>query len=203
MRVCFLAGSERVNRTGAQNGSQLAKEGCDINTSLSALEKVCRQLATPQTRHVAYRDHPLTQALQVSTLTGTMFQQIVSGLSPIPCEQGLVTGISDILMISLRACLRVLGIPAGQLQDETWLHTAKACCKSCSRHCHKRQRFALHCLKNIGPITLLQPICYGASSCAHAMSMLSASMAACDLCSVCEHWLAVHNSAHEHCKGRW
>ena len=59
-------------RTGAQNGTQLAKEGCGINTSLSALEKVCRQLATPQTRHVAFRDHPLTQALQVSTLLLSM-----------------------------------------------------------------------------------------------------------------------------------
>ena len=106
MRVCPLAGSERVDRTGAQNGSQMAKEGCDINTSLSALEKICRQLATPQTRHVAYRDHPLTQALQVSTFIGSLCQQVMSGLSHIPCVQGAITGISDVSMKYhyVRAC---------------------------------------------------------------------------------------------------
>ena len=61
------AGSERVNRTGAQNGSSLAQEGRSINTSLSALERLCRQLASPQTKHVSFRDHALTQALQVSS----------------------------------------------------------------------------------------------------------------------------------------
>ena len=61
------ADNERVTRTRAQNGSSLAQEGRDINTSLSALEKVCRQLASPNTKHVSYRDHKLTQALQVSS----------------------------------------------------------------------------------------------------------------------------------------
>lgn len=69
-------------RTGAQNGSQLAKEGCSINTSLSALEKVCRQLANPQSRHVAYRDHPLTQALQVSTPMLSMARRQRESISP-------------------------------------------------------------------------------------------------------------------------
>ena len=64
---CHPAGSERVNRTGAQNGSSLAREGRDINSSLSGLERMCRQLASPGTKHVSYRDHNLTQALQVSS----------------------------------------------------------------------------------------------------------------------------------------
>ncbi|KAK9837726.1 hypothetical protein WJX74_003858 [Apatococcus lobatus] len=76
-----LAGSERMNKTGAINGSSLAQEGNDINTSLSALEKMCRQLANPRTKHVSYRDHPLTQALQ-SSVDGGQGLAIIGHVRP-------------------------------------------------------------------------------------------------------------------------
>ena len=104
-----------MTRTGAQNGSSLAQEGRDINTSLSALEKVCRQLANPNTKHVSYRDHNLTAALQVSSPDLLPPDDAEKALVLLPFD-GSATGIFTL-------CLRSASISElATLQDGGGMH---------------------------------------------------------------------------------
>jgi hypothetical protein len=63
LRLCDLAGSERLDRTGTLNDSTRLKETVNINKSLSSLADVFIALAN-KAPHVPYRNSKLTTVLQ-------------------------------------------------------------------------------------------------------------------------------------------
>jgi len=65
LRLCDLAGSERLDRTNTLNDSARLKETVNINKSLSCLADVFLALGNKQS-HVPYRNSKLTMLLQVS-----------------------------------------------------------------------------------------------------------------------------------------
>ncbi len=64
LRLCDLAGSERLDRTGTLNDATRLKETVNINKSLSSLADVFIALGNKQS-HVPYRNSKLTMLLQV------------------------------------------------------------------------------------------------------------------------------------------
>lgn len=63
LRLCDLAGSERLDRTGTLNDSTRLKETVNINKSLSSLADVFIALAN-KAPHIPYRNSKLTTLLQ-------------------------------------------------------------------------------------------------------------------------------------------
>ena len=64
LRLCDLAGSERLDRTGNLNDATRLKESVNINKSLSCLSEVFLALHS-KSSHVPYRNSKLTMLLQV------------------------------------------------------------------------------------------------------------------------------------------
>ena len=64
LRLCDLAGSERLDRTGTINDAVRLKETVNINKSLSCLADVFVALAN-KAQHIPYRNSKLTMLLQV------------------------------------------------------------------------------------------------------------------------------------------
>jgi kinesin family protein C1 len=64
LRLCDLAGSERLDRTNTLNDATRLKETVNINKSLSCLADVFLALSNKQ-QHVPYRNSKLTMLLQV------------------------------------------------------------------------------------------------------------------------------------------
>ena len=64
LRLCDLAGSERLDRTGNLNDATRLKESVNINKSLSCLSDVFLALHS-KAPHVPYRNSKLTMLLQV------------------------------------------------------------------------------------------------------------------------------------------
>lgn len=64
LNLCDLAGSERLDRSGANENKDRLRETQAINKSLSALGSVFSALSRGD-GHVPYRDSKLTQLLQV------------------------------------------------------------------------------------------------------------------------------------------
>ena len=77
--LCDLAGSERINRSGA-SGLRLT-EACSINGGLLALSNVIMALSDPQRNHIPYRDHILTRLLRCA-LGGNSKTLYLACLSP-------------------------------------------------------------------------------------------------------------------------
>jgi kinesin family member C1 len=65
LRLCDLAGSERLDRTGTLNDATRLKETVNINKSLSCLSEVFLSLSN-KAAHIPYRNSKLTMLLQVS-----------------------------------------------------------------------------------------------------------------------------------------
>ena len=63
LRLCDLAGSERLDRTGNLNDATRLKESVNINKSLSCLSEVLLALHS-KAKHVPYRNSKLTMLLQ-------------------------------------------------------------------------------------------------------------------------------------------
>lgn len=74
-----MAGSERINKTGAQ-GDRL-QEAKNINLSLSALGNVISALVDGKSHHIPYRDSKLTRLLQDS-LGGNTKTVMIANCSP-------------------------------------------------------------------------------------------------------------------------
>ncbi|XP_022661942.1 uncharacterized protein LOC111250659 isoform X2 [Varroa destructor] len=87
LNLVDLAGSERATQTGA-TGTRL-REGCHINTSLTALGIVIRKLSK-QEKHINFRDSKLTRILQ-NSLGGNSRTAIVCTISPFDYETSLST----------------------------------------------------------------------------------------------------------------
>lgn len=66
LRLCDLAGSERLNRTDTLNDAVRLKETVNINSSLSCLADVFLALSQ-KAAHVPFRNSKLTMLLQVNT----------------------------------------------------------------------------------------------------------------------------------------
>ena len=64
LRLCDLAGSERLDRTGTANDATRLKETVNINKSLSCLADVFVSLGN-KSSHIPYRNSKLTMVLQV------------------------------------------------------------------------------------------------------------------------------------------
>ena len=64
LRLCDLAGSERLDRTGTANDATRLKETVNINKSLSCLADVFMSLGN-KSPHIPYRNSKLTMLLQV------------------------------------------------------------------------------------------------------------------------------------------
>lgn len=64
LRLCDLAGSERLDRTGTANDATRLKETVNINKSLSCLADVFVSLGN-KAAHIPYRNSKLTMVLQV------------------------------------------------------------------------------------------------------------------------------------------
>lgn len=64
LRLCDLAGSERLDRTGTLHDAARLKETVNINKSLSCLADVFMSL-TAKSSHIPYRNSKLTMLLQV------------------------------------------------------------------------------------------------------------------------------------------
>ena len=64
LRLCDLAGSERLDRTGTANDTTRLKETVNINKSLSCLADVFVALGH-KASHIPYRNSKLTMVLQV------------------------------------------------------------------------------------------------------------------------------------------
>ncbi|XRB01607.1 kinesin motor domain-containing protein [Pycnococcus provasolii] len=79
LTLCDLAGSERVDKTGAEG--TVLKEAQHINSSLSTLGNVVHSLASQKKQHVPYRSSRLTHALKQS-LGGRSRTRIVVCVSP-------------------------------------------------------------------------------------------------------------------------
>ena len=67
LRLCDLAGSERLDRTGTANDATRLKETVNINKSLSCLADVFMSLGN-KSPHIPYRNSKLTMLLQVHSL---------------------------------------------------------------------------------------------------------------------------------------
>ena len=80
LNLCDLAGSERLDRSGAGSDPKRLKETQAINKSLSALGNVFSSLAANK-KHVPYRDTPLTYLLQ-DCLSGDGKALMFVNLSP-------------------------------------------------------------------------------------------------------------------------
>ncbi|XP_028967799.1 centromere-associated protein E [Galendromus occidentalis] len=87
LNLVDLAGSERATHTGA-TGTRL-REGCHINTSLTALGIVIRKLSTGE-KHINFRDSKLTRILQ-NSLGGNSRTAIICNISPSDYETSLST----------------------------------------------------------------------------------------------------------------
>lgn len=86
VNVCDLAGSERQKKTGAIG--QRAREGCNINASLSVLGQVISKLATASTKkggHVPFRQSKLTYLL-MDALSGNSLTTMLANVSPAKSE---------------------------------------------------------------------------------------------------------------------
>jgi kinesin family protein C1 len=70
LRLCDLAGSERLDRTGTGGDAARLKETVNINKSLSCLADVFLALSN-KAQHVPYRNSKLTMLLQVHTYIRT------------------------------------------------------------------------------------------------------------------------------------
>jgi hypothetical protein len=68
LRLCDLAGSERLDRSETLNDSTRLRETVNINKSLSCLADVFTALSNKQ-QHVPYRNSKLTRLLQVRLLS--------------------------------------------------------------------------------------------------------------------------------------
>jgi kinesin family protein C1 len=80
LNLCDLAGSERLDRSGAANDAQRLKETQSINKSLSCLGDVFTALSNGST-HVPYRNSKLTYLLQ-DCLSGDGKALMFVNLSP-------------------------------------------------------------------------------------------------------------------------
>tara|TARA_B110001452_G_C14895935_1_gene313151 strand:- start:77 stop:490 length:414 start_codon:yes stop_codon:yes gene_type:complete len=86
MNLCDLAGSERLDRSGAGTDAQRLKETQSINKSLSCLGDVFNALATGAS-HVPYRNSKLTYLLQ-DCLSGDGKALMFVNLSPTTASCG-------------------------------------------------------------------------------------------------------------------
>ncbi|OQR68726.1 hypothetical protein BIW11_12722 [Tropilaelaps mercedesae] len=87
LNLVDLAGSERATQTGA-TGTRL-REGCHINTSLTALGIVIRKLSKGE-KHINFRDSKLTRILQ-NSLGGNSRTAVVCTIAPFDYETSLST----------------------------------------------------------------------------------------------------------------
>jgi hypothetical protein len=67
LKLCDLAGSERLDRTNTLHDSTRLKETVNINKSLSCLADVFNAINNKQS-HIPFRNSKLTMLLQVSSL---------------------------------------------------------------------------------------------------------------------------------------
>ena len=80
LRLCDLAGSERLDRTGNLNDATRLKESVNINKSLSCLSEVLLALHS-KASHVPYRNSKLTMLLQ-DCLSGDGKTLMIVSVSP-------------------------------------------------------------------------------------------------------------------------
>lgn len=86
-----MAGSERVNKSGASDDEKRFKEATNINQSLSALGDVIHALGAKQ-KHIPYRNSKLTHLLQDSlggqakTLMFVQISPVVKNVSESVCS---------------------------------------------------------------------------------------------------------------------
>lgn len=75
LRLCDLAGSERLDRTGTLHDNARLRETVNINKSLSCLADVFVAMGN-KASHIPYRNSKLTQLLQVRDVTGLLYDII-------------------------------------------------------------------------------------------------------------------------------
>lgn len=105
LNLCDLAGSERLDRSGASNDAKRLRETQAINKSLSSLGDVFNALAQGAT-HVPYRNSKLTYLLQ-DCLSGDGKALMFVNLSP-------TTASSSESLCSLRFAQRVNQVELGK-----------------------------------------------------------------------------------------
>jgi len=82
LHICDLCGSERLNKSGANERADLLKETQCINSSLSCLANVVEKLQN-KSEHVPFRDSKLTYLLQ-NSLSGDSKTLAIVCCSPLP-----------------------------------------------------------------------------------------------------------------------
>jgi kinesin family protein C1 len=105
LNLCDLAGSERLDRSGAHNDAKRLRETQAINKSLSCLGDVFNALAT-KASHVPYRNSKLTYLLQ-DCLSGDGKALMFVNLSP-------TNASSNESLCSLRFAQRVNQVELGK-----------------------------------------------------------------------------------------
>lgn len=110
LRLCDLAGSERLDRTGTLNDATRLKETVNINKSLSCLADVFVSLGN-KAAHIPYRNSKLTMVLQ-DCLSGDGKALMFVNVSPTNnsaqetlCSLRFASQVR--LLISTACCLRV------------------------------------------------------------------------------------------------
>jgi kinesin family protein C1 len=112
LRLCDLAGSERLDRTGTLTDATRLKETVNINKSLSCLADVFVALAN-KAPHIPYRNSKLTMLLQ-DCLSGDGKSLMIVNVSP-------TVASSQETICSLRFAAQVSKVELGKAQKNVYI----------------------------------------------------------------------------------